>query len=276
MLKLHQHNSLASAGLQDGVCDLALLKHSSHAKCNTSFWVYKPEYFDDEKLKKARKILLEEDDGRMVIDKAKNTESGGLLPAVPPLNKPGLNKGDAMPEDTKWKKGQEDPPPVSVADLWKYTSYKNMQRAKEAAVISDNALLEAQKQQEAARYHSQQALMYEAAALRSLRHGGKDSSRTAHIPHKLKINEYPVPPDTHWSSQNLLAQPGWETPGAAQVPMHGPLPMNAFRISTADIAQASVPWCVATFSALPSHAGQSPCFGAKLPHHARMAMASFL
>merc|ERR1712194_799004 len=175
----------------------------------------------------------------MGIKGAKGTFSCLAKPLACLLGKSKPADGSSMDEGAVWDK-RKPKPAVMVSDLHKWVADVNMRRAKEAAIISDNALLEARKQQQAARYHSQQALLYEAAALRALRHGGKGPSIEPPAP--LKINEYPAPPDAYFSSPTLPSPPGWEAPGATEAPLHGSSPMNAFRISA---HEASAPWLVA-------------------------------
>lgn len=248
----------------------------------TSFNEYQHKDFGALEMKEANLELTEEKDGRIVVIRAKDTEGGGLMPAVPPVYKKRKNSGNNMPKETKWeenKADQDEPepskqPPIGLADMWKFVAHRNMIRAKEASIICDNALLEVHKQQAAAKYHSQQALMYEAAALRSLRHGGKAAGRSVEPPLKLKINEYPVPPDAQWSSSNLSSPPGWEAPGAAQVPLYGPSPMNSFRISSEQMIASSAPWWIACVARYNCEASGAQTAKSKSPSH--LLLASFL
>merc|ERR1712070_366129 len=152
-------------------------------------------------------------------------------------------------------------------------------RAKKAAMIADNALIEARKQQEAARYHSQQALLYEAACNRALRHGEKakgrsfpdgkittvlsnekdelwkinEATKSDDMPPPMKINEYPIPPDAMFASEKLPSPPGWESPGAAEAPMHGPTPTNTFKIHAEVPEEDAIHWLLAVIGPPPLH-----------------------
>lgn len=227
---------------------LATSSAPRHPKLATSFDAYVPQPFDDQDMATATKALTQEQDGRVVIDRAKGTWKN-TLPAMPPLNKPRPADGfrPPMDKDAVWDKKKRKPAAM-VSDLYGWNADIAMRRAKEAAILTDNALLEVRKQQEAARYHSQQALLYEAAAHRELRQGGKDKARSIHPPDPLKINEYPVPPDAYFSTPTLPSPPGWEAPGAAEAPVHGPSPMNTFRIHA---NAASAPWMAAVIGPPP-------------------------
>lgn len=82
-------------------------------------------------------------------------------------------------------------PDLSVADLYKYYSNRLARRAREAAILADQAVQEAWKQQQLARYWSRQALEDEAATMRSLPPPKDPSERDA------------------WQ---LKVPPGWELP----------------------------------------------------------------
>lgn len=282
-----KHFLIHDSALHATTCEFVLLLPSrglKHIQAPTSFNYYEPQYFDAKQLAHANRYLDEEDDGRVIIKRAKDTEGGGLMSYVPPpVYKKEPNKGNNMPKESKWKEDKKkdednpmdeplitDKPPVGIQDLWKWVAYKNMQRAREAAIIADNALIEVRKQQAAAKYHAHEALIYEAAALRSLRHGGKAAGRSVEPPPKLKINEYPVPPDAQWSSGSLLSPPGWEAPGAAQVPLHGPVPTNSFRITGVTTSESSAPWwlaCVPRYQSSEARRGKT-----KLPLHSMHAL----
>jgi hypothetical protein len=225
----------------------------------TSFDEYIPQPFDTGQAAIAEKVMDEQKDGKMAIKKAKGVEKPFSMGAMLKEKGPQFYDGEDMPKEAVWKKGGKKPP-VMVSDLWLYVADFNARRAKERAVLCDNALMEARKQQEAAHYHSQQARLYEAAALRALRHGDNPGLKGQITAPALKMNEYPIPPDASWSSPHLLSPPGWEAPGAAQAPIHGPKPMNEFRIHTA-VAEESSPW-LAALMRLPRPPARSSSQGA--------------
>lgn len=76
-------------------------------------------------------------------------------------------EGEGPPEgDIAEKMGKA--PDVNVADLYKYYANRLARRARQAAILADNAVQEAWKQQQLARFWSRQALEDEAATMRLL------------------------------------------------------------------------------------------------------------
>lgn len=106
-------------------------------------------------------------------------------------------------------------PPVRNSDLWKWVSNIQMRRAKKAALIADNAVQEAWRQQRLARYYSHEALVAEAAALRAL-----PKPRAEEAPTTLKPGSYPIPPEFAKFSERQKMAPGWELPPTPLLESH--------------------------------------------------------
>ncbi|CAE7195098.1 unnamed protein product [Symbiodinium natans] len=102
------------------------------------------------------------------------------------------------PGDIEEKMGKA--PDISVADLYKYYTNRLARRARQAAMIADQAVQEAWKQQQLARYWNRQALEAEAAARKAL----------------------PPKVDDERSTWQLKVPPGWEVPPSPIVSAHDP------------------------------------------------------
>lgn len=145
-----------------------------------------------------------------------------------------------------------DKKPVRPSDIWDFVVHHQMERARRAAVVADAALIEAQKQQVAARHYKEQALMFEARAMRGLR--DLDLTRKQAVQVAPGTMPYPLTPD-----QTLLylppdgslgaprMPPGWELPPTPMVKL-GTEP-EAFRVNFAGVVPdvaAVLPLALAT------------------------------
>ncbi|CAJ1388511.1 unnamed protein product [Effrenium voratum] len=102
-------------------------------------------------------------------------------------------------------------PDVSVADLYKYYTNKLARRARQAAILADNAVQEAWKQQQLARYWSRQALEDEVATMRALP--------------APKTN----PEQETWQ---LHVPPGWELPSTPLISTRDPRTVTLYSGAT--------------------------------------------
>ncbi|CAE7886059.1 unnamed protein product [Symbiodinium necroappetens] len=91
-------------------------------------------------------------------------------------------------------------PDISTADLYKYYTNRLARRARQAAIIADQAVQEAWKQQQLARYWNRQALEAEAAAKQAL----------------------PAKVSDERSTWQLKVPPGWEMPASPMVSAQDP------------------------------------------------------
>ncbi|CAE7465936.1 unnamed protein product [Symbiodinium sp. CCMP2592] len=91
-------------------------------------------------------------------------------------------------------------PDISTADLYKYYTNRLARRARQAAIIADQAVQEAWKQQQLARYWNRQALEAEAAAKQAL----------------------PAKVSDERSTWQLRVPPGWEMPASPMVSAQDP------------------------------------------------------
>eukprot|EP00747_Dinoflagellata_sp_TGD_P220390 gnl/TRDRNA2_/TRDRNA2_92389_c0_seq1.p1 gnl/TRDRNA2_/TRDRNA2_92389_c0~~gnl/TRDRNA2_/TRDRNA2_92389_c0_seq1.p1 ORF type:complete len:217 (+),score=36.87 gnl/TRDRNA2_/TRDRNA2_92389_c0_seq1:86-652(+) len=142
--------------------------------------------------------------------------------------------------------------------MWRYISHVQLERAKKAALVADNAVLEAERQQAAARYHSRQALAAEAQTMRALRSAagptsnpgassssaGLSDARGAHAlpvapdlePRAAALGaavKYPVPPSALELARTLQGPSGLELPQVQLVDPGSNLNKMAIRAASA-------------------------------------------
>lgn len=118
------------------------------------------------------------------------------------------------PPDKEERKMAALPPEARIQDFYTFTSARLSQRSRQAALIADNAVMEAWRQQQYARYWSRQAQELEQAALKALRSckpkAGEDASS--------RVQQLPVPP-------------GWELPPTPLVSTKDSRAVNIYSLS---------------------------------------------
>merc|ERR1740121_1150888 len=165
------------------------------------------EYYDSTKMDAASGLISEKLDGRVRLKK-------GLKD---------IDKGDP-------------PRPVNEKDIYNFIADRYMHRAQDAALVADNAVMEAWKQVKAARYHSQRALAFEAATMRALKEAEPDANKLLKPwpPPTPSLNTYPLPSEGLARAGLLTPIPaGSETPIATLVGKRDPF--------TFGVHSASVP-----------------------------------
>lgn len=128
-----------------------------------------------------------------------------------------MEEGEGPPEgDIQEMMGKA--PDVSVADLYKYYGNRLARRARQAAILADQAVQEAWRQQQLARYWTRQALEDEAKAMRSLPAPKVDPEDTwPHVP------------------------PGWELPPTPLVSTRDPRSVSIYSGSFSEPLLAAAP-----------------------------------
>eukprot|EP00928_Gymnodinium_smaydae_P069987 TRINITY_DN53945_c0_g1_i1.p1 TRINITY_DN53945_c0_g1~~TRINITY_DN53945_c0_g1_i1.p1 ORF type:complete len:364 (-),score=98.46 TRINITY_DN53945_c0_g1_i1:84-1112(-) len=79
---------------------------------------------------------------------------------------------------------------VHESDIWQYSANVLVKRAREAAILADNAVIEAWRQQQLARDYAHKAMEYEAATLRSLPVAEGDAAAAGRFDYKLTPEQY--------------------------------------------------------------------------------------
>lgn len=125
------------------------------------------------------------------------------------------NAGEGFePPDKEERKRAALPPEARIEDFYTFTAARISRRSRQAALIADNAVMEAWRQQQYARYWSRQAQELEQAALKAVKSCAPKAGEEASS-----------------LGQQLPVPPGWELPPVPLVSTKDPRAVNIYSLS---------------------------------------------
>eukprot|EP00930_Biecheleria_cincta_P086090 TRINITY_DN75456_c0_g1_i1.p1 TRINITY_DN75456_c0_g1~~TRINITY_DN75456_c0_g1_i1.p1 ORF type:complete len:358 (+),score=86.74 TRINITY_DN75456_c0_g1_i1:140-1213(+) len=191
------------------------------------------EKLDDLKTPQKKKAARGEEEQAPVLDE-KKTEKAELTAALkgegqqpPPVASEVTEQQEAdaeqkqedagedfEPPDKEGRKRAALPPEARLEDFYTFTAARLARRSRQAALIADNAVMEAWRQQQYARYWSRQAQELEQAALKAVKSCAPKAGEEA---------------SSRW--QQLPVPPGWELPPTPLVSTRDPRAVNIYSLS---------------------------------------------